>query len=244
MSESAFPRPIFADYVYDYWLPGNDRSQPGTYRVIVDAELPSARSVMLLHPCGSGGFLSLLPDIAQRAGLESDSEIATDTLVEALQRAGVALNGADYLFYLPKGEQKLLQSENLPTTVRQLTSGDTAAFETFVSAAPKDDLDEAFVELDHWLVFGCFVEDRLVSTASMYPWGGTLFADLGVITLPQFRGRGFGRQTVRAIAAQALERDFEPQYRCQPDNVASIQLAQASGFSLFATWDVMESDED
>ncbi len=244
MTKFAFPHVTFADCVYNYWLPGNNRTQPGTYRVIVDAELPSARSVMLLDLCGAGGFLSLSPDIAQRTGLELDNEITTDKLFETLQRTGVELNGADHLFYLPSAEQNRIQNEHFPATIRQLTLDDTAAFETFFSAAPKDDLDEAFVELDHWLVFGCFIEDRLVSVASMYPWKGTSFADLGVITLPHFRGRGFGRQIVRAISAQALKQGFEPQYRCQQNNISSIRLAEASGFSLFANWDVIKLDED
>ncbi len=244
MTKSAFSRPLFTDLVYNYWQPGHDHPQLGTYRVIVDADLPSARSVMLLDPVESGGFLSLLPDIAQQIGLEPDSEIAGDTLFETLRLAGIELNGADHLFYLSSAEQKLLRSESFPPMIRQLTMDDANVFKAFVSSAPEDDLDEAFVELDHWLVFGYFVDERLVSATSMYPWSGTSFADLGVITLPQFRGRGFGRQIVRAISAQALQQGFEPQYRCQSDNVASARLAKASGFSLFANWNVIKSDED
>lgn len=31
-------------------------------------------------------------------------------------------------------------------------------------------MDDAYVELDNWAVFGSFEEHRLVSAASMYPW--------------------------------------------------------------------------
>ncbi|MFD1887434.1 GNAT family N-acetyltransferase [Paenibacillus wenxiniae] len=244
MTEPPSSRSIFTDQVYDYWQPSSDCPSSGTYRVIIDAKLPVTRSVMLLDPLGCGGFLSLVPAIAQRAGLEADSEIAASTLFEKLRLAGVELNGADYLFYVPLAEQKLLLVENFPATVRQLTPKDAAVFEAFVLTAPEVDLDEAFVELDHWLVFGYFVDERLVSVASMYVWNGTSFADLGIITLPQFRGRGFGRQTVRAIVAQALKQGLESQYRCQPDNISSARLAEASGFSLFAKWDVIKLDED
>lgn len=244
MTETPSSFPIFSDKVNDYWLPHPDRPHPGKYRIFTDAKLPASRSVMLLDPVGSGGFLTMLPEIAQRTGLEPGSEIESGRLAEALRIADIKLNGADDLFYFSTEEKKLLHNESFPATVRQLTADDVDAFEAFASDAPEDDMDEAFVELDHWLVFGCFVEDRLVSAASMYPWSGTSFADLGVITLPQFRGRGFGRQTVRAIGAQALKRGYEPQYRCQPDNVSSVRLAEASGFSLFATWDVIRSDNE
>ncbi len=244
MTESAFSRSIFTHRVEEYWLSSFERPQPGTYRLIVDAELPPSRSLMLLNPVGSGGFLSLLPEFAQRMGLEPHCEIDSDTLFEAIRLAEIELHDTDDLFYLPNAEQKLLQDEVFSATVRQLTPDDTSAFEAFVLDAPEDDLDEAFVELDHWLVFGCFVDEQLVSVASMYPWKGTSFADLGIITLPQFRSHGFGRQTVRAIAAQALKQGFEPQYRCQQENISSARLAEASGFSLFATWNVIKLGED
>ncbi|MEJ8303911.1 GNAT family N-acetyltransferase [Saccharibacillus sacchari] len=244
MTQSFSSFPIFSDKVNQYWLPEGDRPQPGLYRIVTDAGLPSSRSVMLLDPAGSGGFLTLLPEIARRAGLQPGSDVDAHTLFEALRLADVRLNGADHLFYFSKKEQQLLRDESFTATVRQLTADDADAFATFVSEAPEDDMDEAFVELDHWLVFGCFVEGRLVSAASMYPWSGTSFADLGVITLPPFRGRGFGRQTVRAIGAQALKLGYEPQYRCQPDNVSSVRLAEASGFSRFGTWDVIRSENE
>jgi len=244
MFEPTSSFPAFSEKVNRYWLPDRDRPQPGQYRIIVDQELPPSRGVMLLDPVGSGGFLSMLPQMAQRAGLRPGSEPDKQTIFEALQLAGIELNGADHLFYFSDAEQKLLPHENFPASVRQLTSEDADAFAAFVSDAPEDDMDEAFVELDHWLVLGCFVDNRLVSAASMYPWSGTAFADLGVITLPQFRGQGFGNQTVRAISAQALRLGYEPQYRCQPDNLSSIRLAQASGFSLFAAWDVIKLEEE
>ncbi|QFG69058.1 GNAT family N-acetyltransferase [Ornithinimicrobium pratense] len=92
-------------------------------------------------------------------------------------------------------------------------------------------------------MFGTFIDDKLVSAASMYPWSGTHLADLGVITLPAFRGRGLGRVTVRAMSAEALRREHEPQYRCQLDNAASVALARAAGFTRLGAWEVIDTDE-
>jgi hypothetical protein len=45
-----------------------------------------------------------------------------------------------------------------------------AAFAEFQAAAIEQDLDDAYVELDHCLTFGAFQQNRLVAAASMYPW--------------------------------------------------------------------------
>ena len=91
-------------------------------------------------------------------------------------------------------------------------------------------------------MFGTILDGRLVSAASMYPWDGSRLADLGVITLPEFRGRGLGRATVRAMSALAIDRGYEPQYRCQFDNASSVALAASAGFALFGDWDVVATE--
>jgi hypothetical protein len=45
---------------------------------------------------------------------------------------------------------------------------------------------------------------------------------------------------VRALSAAALQRGYEPQYRCQMDNVASAALAGSAGFERFGRWDVID----
>jgi len=131
-------------------------------------------------------------------------------------------------------------AESADEHTRRLSEEDADTFAALAAAAPENDLDEAFVELDHWLVFGTFVEGRLAAAASMFPWRGTRLADLGVITLPEFRGRGLARATVLAMAAEALEQGYEPQYRCQLDNAPSVALALASGFRRFGEWSVID----
>lgn len=123
-----------------------------------------------------------------------------------------------------------------------MTDRDGAIFSAFQSSATEQDLDDAYVELDHWAVFGSLDGDRLVCAASMYPWEDAPIADTGVLTLPPFRGRGHARRVVRSISRHACERGFEPQYRCQSDNAASAALAKAAGLALFGTWEVISPD--
>ncbi|WP_279367838.1 GNAT family N-acetyltransferase [Microbacterium testaceum] len=115
-----------------------------------------------------------------------------------------------------------------------------AAFSALAAAAPEHDLDEAFAEIDHGLVFGTFMNGRLAAAANKYPWSGTRPADLGVITLPEFRGRGLARATVLAMAADALEGGYEPQYGCRLNNAPSVVPASASGFRRFGEWAVID----
>lgn len=87
--------------------------------------------------------------------------------------------------------------------------------------------------------FGSFEGDTLAAVGSAYPFGGdTRLADIGVVTLPAYRGQGRAKSVVHALARHALAEGYEPQYRCQLDNASSIALAGSAGFESIGTWDV------
>ncbi|WP_319940676.1 hypothetical protein [Xenorhabdus littoralis] len=91
--------------------------------------------------------------------------------------------------------------ENAGSTLRQLTEKeDEDVFSEFQSSVSEQDLNNAYVELDHWAVFGSFEQHRLVSAASMYPWDNAKIADLGVLTLAPFRGKGHARKVYAQLA--------------------------------------------
>ncbi|PPF43421.1 GNAT family N-acetyltransferase [Pseudoclavibacter sp. AY1F1] len=235
---------VFSNLVTNRWLPSVlDARVDDSVRVVVDPSLPESRSVALLRLEAGPMLLSLTPARASELALADGERIDDLSLRSVLDRAGLTLNSPDHLFYLTLDEQATLRGEALGDRTRQLTAADAHAFEELVAAAPDEDLEEAFVELDHWLVFGAFVGDKLASVVSMYPWNGTRLADLGVLTLPEFRGRGLGRETVRAAIAAAMSLGYEPQYRCQVDNVESVALARAAGFTPFGLWEVIIDEE-
>jgi GNAT superfamily N-acetyltransferase len=235
---------VFSALVLSHWIPESVGSSPESGAgVSVDPALPANRSVSLLRVDNGAVVLSLAPARASALGFTDGERVDGEEVVARIKGSGISLNDPDHLFYLTLPDQVALRDEALGADTRQLTSADAALFEEFTGEAPVDDLDEAFVELDHWLVFGTFIGDKLVCAASMYPWSGTQLADLGVITLPEFRGRGLGRATVRSLSAEALRRGYEPQYRCQLDNAASVALARAAGFTHFGEWEVIDTDE-
>lgn len=225
-----------------HWLPVADPSSGnGKVKVVVDPALPEERSYSLLRVQGGPAILSLSPAQAHTLHLSHDEYVDDADLSRRAQAAGTPLE-AVFIFYLAQ-DDRAVQCETRASGTRQLTNDDAEAFEALVAEAPDDDLDEAYVELDHWLVYGTFIGDKLVSAGSMYPWDDTQLADLGVITLPEFRGRGLGRATVQAMSAAALGRGYVPQYRCQRDNTASVALARAAGFTLLGEWDVIATDD-
>ncbi|MEP7180226.1 MAG: GNAT family N-acetyltransferase [Pseudonocardiales bacterium] len=238
---------MFSRMVTDYWFPRNATSvagEVGSYQIVVDDTLPADRSLILLEPVGRSGILSATSVTIERLGLAPQTKIDSRALARSLATAQMKLHGADHLFYLPVEAQSAVQSERVASVTRRLQDTDADAFAVLSAEASEEDLDQAYVEIDHWLVFGTFVDDRLAAVASMYPWRDTHLADLGVLTLPAYRGRGFAKATVRAISAAASKRGYEPQYRCQLDNVTSAALAHSAGFERFGTWNVIDHGAD
>jgi GNAT superfamily N-acetyltransferase len=226
-----------ASFLGGHVLLSNDR-----FVVASNPDLPDDRRVMMLETADGRLNAVLTPAVASRLGLASWRDLTESIFRKHLADAGITLHGADYLFYFADADKHALLHDDLSSGARQLTEHDGAVFEEFRAAASDEDLDAAYVELDHWAAFGAFEQGNLVCAASAYPWGRAPIADIGVLTLPPFRGRGHGRSVVRSISRYACVQGYEPQYRCQLDNQASVSLAGAAGLSLFGKWEVVSPD--
>lgn len=237
---------VFSPVVTEFWdarFPGLD-ARSGAFALAVDAGLSENRRVMVLDAGGTVRAV-LTPSLARAVGVsgpDASAALTESDFRRALSEAGVALHGADHLHYLLERDREALLRESAGTGVRALTEHDAQAFAEFESSASPQDLDDAYVELDHWAVFGAFVQDRLVSAASAYPWLDARIADIGVLTLPGFRGRGHGRAVVRALCKFAAQQAYQPQYRCQFDNEPSKALAASAGLTFFGKWEVVSQD--
>ncbi|WP_256081485.1 GNAT family N-acetyltransferase [Massilia sp. YIM B04103] len=192
---------------------------------------------MILQPRAGKTLITLKPELARRLDIADSSSWSLDLLRQRLADIGCTLYGADNLYYFPAADLAPLMQETIPAEIRQLSQDDQDIFAQFCASATEEDLDAAYVELDHWLVFGAFEHGRLVCAGSMYAWMDSNIADFGMLTLPPFRGKGHGRRLVRAISQTALQLGFHPQYRCQLDNQASIATARAAGLHLYGKWD-------
>lgn len=205
--------------------------------IVSDPGLPDEHRATITDIRGGPTIAALSPATAARVlarPVRDESELRA-----ALADAQVLLHPADAVFYFSLDAKADLLSGPGEANVRRLSEGDRDAFAAFAAAAPAQDLDDAYVELDHWAVFGGFDGQQLVSAASMYPWGGADLGDLGVLTLPGSRRSGLARAVVREICRHAYRQGYEPQYRCQLDNAASLALAASAGFTWFANWEVV-----
>ncbi len=239
-------QPVFSATVTAFWrkhfLTGTTLHRDGSFSLAVSPDLDDDNRVMMLHRPDTPVQAVVTMAVAGKLGFQEGEVLSETEFRHALDAAQILLNDADAVFYyLEPAKQSLLQEISVGQ-VRQLTELDRVAFEAFQAAASEEDLDAAYVELDHWLVFGAFEGARLVCAASMYSWDDALIADVGVLTLPTFRGKGHARNVVRAISRQAYAQGYEPQYRCQVDNHASLALATATGLTEFGKWEVVSPD--
>lgn len=239
--------PVFSQTITDFWqasfLNGDVLYSDKSFTVAINPDLDEDSRIMVLETSDGKVMAVLTPELVEKVGLQQHQDLSEAIFRQKLKDAGVTLHGADYLFYFSKADKIELLQENLVGDVRRLTEQDDIVFSEFQSYASEQDLDDAQVEMDHWAVFGSFEHNRLVSAASMYPWEDDLeIADLGVLTLSSFRGKGHARKVVRSICKYAYGQGYEPQYRCQIDNHASTLLAKAVGLTLFGKWEVISPD--
>lgn len=81
-------------------------------------------------------------------------------------------------------------------------------------------------------IFGYFYEKKLVSVAHYNIWAKNI-ASIGVITHPEYRGKGFGKKVITASIQEALEKGFLVLYQTSVNNNYSIQLANSLGFKEY-----------
>ena len=237
---------LFSQTITDYWealfMNGDVLYSDEVFTVVINPDLRVDRQVMILETYDGRVMAVLTPAFVDQLGLSQYQNLSEQTFRQKLNEAGVVFHDPEYIFYVKESDKAVLLEENSVIGLRQLTKEDGAVFSEFQSSASKQDLDEAYIELDHWAVFGSFEQNRLVSAASVYRWGKAQIQDIGILTLVPFRGKGHARHVVNAISKYVYGLGFEPQYRCSLDNHASASLAKASGFTLYGKWEVISSE--
>jgi GNAT superfamily N-acetyltransferase len=116
---------------------------------------------------------------------------------------------------------------------RPLAPTDQSLLDGLRNHCTPNEVDEGYVEIDHEIAWGCCEGERLVAVGSAYRRNG--FMDLGVLTAPEFRGRGLARHIVCALSDVTLKLGLIPQYRCNRINRPSRRVAEGAGFTLYYT---------
>lgn len=236
---------ITSPTVQEYWkdqFQGEVLCNNPTFTLFLNDDLEEDSQIMTLEFPSGNSWAIVNSKVAHYFKHINLSSLDFETFVNILKDKEILLYGADYIFYFSEEEKAKVLNLHSPENIRPLTEHDAELFSTFESQSTAEDLDGAFVELDHWKVYGIFENSHLVAATSMYPWQDTKLSDIGVITLDQFRGKGYAKQAVQAISKAALQEGYEPQYRCQLDNTASVALAKKLNLSLFAKWDFISPE--
>ena len=120
----------------------------------------------------------------------------------------------------PTLEARLLTGEDLPA-LRQLaaTAGPTEWAHSGIDPARPP-------------VFGCYADKILAAAGMLEPWGDRLL-HVGILTHPAYRGRGFGKAVVSAMATHGVAAGSVVQYRTLTGNLASVAIARSLGFQHF-----------
>ena len=244
--------PDFSPVITDYWtasFSGKPLHRNEHLTITVKPDLDhDERAAILRSADDKPASVTVSPAVAD-ALTKDIAAVGSPTAADiraALVTQGVVLNGAANVFYLSEAAADHILGEAAAADVRPLSSGDAEIFASFKAAVSEHDWDGAYVELDHWAVFGAFDgHGRLVSIGSMYPWDDEFpLADAGVLTLDSARGRGHAKTLVRAMFRYALMEGYEPQYRCRLDNAASNNLAASLDLQLFGQWETVMPDDE
>lgn len=79
--------------------------------------------------------------------------------------------------------------------------------------------------------YGAFAGGRLVALVCTF-FQGARHEDAGVVTEPEWRGRGLATACARAWCAAVVARGRAPTWTTSPDNVGSWRIAERLGFEL------------
>lgn len=114
-------------------------------------------------------------------------------------------------------------------TVTVLTADEEHRVAAFLARCPLPDQREADVGVggEHRCTVGVQADGRLVAVASAVVWRG--FADLGVLTLPEARGRGAASAAVSRLCLTLAAGPRPVLYRHAEVNTASQRIADALG---------------
>jgi GNAT superfamily N-acetyltransferase len=116
---------------------------------------------------------------------------------------------------------------------RLLTEQDMPELQRLAAACGPTAWEHSGIEPARPPVFGCFAGERLAAAGMLERWGNRLL-QVGIVTHPGYRGRGYGKAVVSAMSAYGLATGGVMQYRTLRANLPSVGIARALGFQRFA----------
>ncbi len=148
-----------------------------------------------------------------------------DTLARAFAPAVERIIGPAWLGVADSSDVRAIDAAG----VRRLAHGDLAALRALQAACDPTDWQHSAIEEQHDPIFGYFHDGLLVAAGSC-PRRGEVLREVGIITHPAYRGRGFVRSVVGAMTQYGLAERCVMRYRTLLANTPSMRIARSLGY--------------
>jgi RimJ/RimL family protein N-acetyltransferase len=200
----------------------------GTGECLVD-RWPSPRAFLAV--AGSNQALFGEPDALDAEELHG----VLDGFVEAPEEFASLLSAVPDLVEWPRANfvQTARTSIGPTVRVRRLAAADAHHLENLSAESSwiGDSWQSPLALAASGMAYGAFVRGRLASLACSF-FVGARYEDIGVVTEPEFRGRGLSPACAAALCNAIRRRRRLPSWTTSPDNIASLRVAEKLGFEL------------
>lgn len=141
--------------------------------------------------------------------------------------------------FLDKADFKPSVREGL--IIKPLSGDEKADLELFYSDCSGQDINTLDLSFDEEVALGLYHLGRLTAISRYAPIRESGIADITVVVRNGERGLGYSTPLVSEVIKLALAQGYEPKYRTDENNTASIAIAQRLGFkplSHILAWEV------
>lgn len=233
MDKTTFEKTIYQNWANHFGCPIETIHKNGT-SLLPEKKYEGDKIIALWH-IGKHTFAQLDPAYFSSLdkllkNLPAQTSLTCDHIQEAWGKEMILSRDLGLSYYLfPPDLPNYIPPQ--PFSLRQLTKTDADAMSALHDANTPEDVDEGFVEVDHQIAFGCFLDNQLIAAASGYERTG--FLDIGVLTHPEFRKKGLGKSVVGSLCNWANEHNIIAQYRHNIINTGSQHVADSLNFKMY-----------
>ena len=220
---------------YSHWLGAPPEAAQSVFLPARDESVPGYSAPFHLYIFAAPGYTALSYGLRARPGIHALLPRLAAGMEEAIVQPYGISPGHSVKFFLRAAPS----SPSIPA--RALTLTDEAAYLSFFAQAngcsADDWVSEYFGDMvQDGMCFGVFENGILASCTDgpTMPFMANAVREIGIHTLPAFRGRGYARAACAACIHSLLSRNFCPIWSAGAENIASRRLAESLGFAPLA----------
>jgi GNAT superfamily N-acetyltransferase len=170
-------------------------------------------------------FMSRVQDMT--AGLAPDDVFSVECAQAMFDNDGERIIGPAWLGYADGLDFRPV----LSTHTRALSPDDLPALRRLAAACGAE-WEDSGITFESPLVFGRFAEGELAAAGTVERSSRDIL-NVGIITHPEHRSKGFGKEVVSALTRYGIERGGIMQYRTLESNLSSLRIARALGYQTY-----------